>query len=126
VFSAKVMVAERATRETDLGQFGLLRDQIWWMTREWLRADPFAMLPPDELLIEELLCPTYVIEAGRIHIMPKKIMKENIKRSPDRAESLILTFAEDVAEKLNEREQRNRVVRPRSDSTKAKLRVLKV
>jgi hypothetical protein len=51
------------------------------------------MLPPDELLIEELCTPTYEIQNGKIRIMKKQTMRELLKRSPDRADALCLTFA---------------------------------
>jgi len=50
------------------------------------------MLPSDELLLEELLCPTYAVENGKIRVMQKKVMRELLKRSPDRVDSLCLTF----------------------------------
>lgn len=95
-----VKVAERPTVACELGKFAQLRDQLWWACREWLRTDTGAMLPPDEALIQELLTPTYEITNGRIKIMPKNrtegkvCMKELLKRSPDRAEALIMTFGE--------------------------------
>ncbi len=76
----------------DLGEFSLLRDQLWWLCREWLRTDPGAMLPPDEQLAEELACPTYEIYNGKIRVMKKQTMRELLKRSPDRADALCLTF----------------------------------
>lgn len=88
-----VKVAEKPTERTEIGDFALLRDQLWWKTREWLRADPGAMLPPDEMLIEELLTPTYEVINGKVRVMDKKSMKELLKRSPDRADALCLTFA---------------------------------
>ena len=54
-----------------MGDFYILRDQLWWQVREWLRTDPGAMLPPDEMLIEELTIPTYQIVSGKIRIMKK-------------------------------------------------------
>ena len=89
-----VKVASRPTQTTELGDFALLRDQLWWSCREWLRTDE-AMLPPDELLIEELQIPTYDTNAkdGKIRSMDKATMKELLKRSPDRADALCLTFA---------------------------------
>jgi hypothetical protein len=89
-----VKVAEKPTEKTDLGEFKILRDQLWWSCREWLRTDPGAMLPDDELLIEELTCPTYEVQGGKIRIMKKETMRELLKRSPDRADALCLTFAE--------------------------------
>jgi hypothetical protein len=88
-----VMVASKPTIKTEMGEFTQMRDQLWWSCREWLRTDPYAALPPDELLIEELGVPTYEIVNGKIKIMPKDEMKEYIQRSPDRADALCMTFA---------------------------------
>jgi hypothetical protein len=89
-----VMVASSPTYTTELGSFDLLRDQLWWSVREWLRTDSGAMLPPDEELIEELACPMYAIHRGEIRVTKKDTMKEMLGRSPDKADSLCLTFAE--------------------------------
>jgi hypothetical protein len=97
--AVSVKVANSPTLSCDFGDFAQLRDQLWWMCREWLRTDPGAMLPPDEELVQELLTPTYEVTKGKVKIMPKSrtegkvCMKDLLKRSPDRAESLILTFA---------------------------------
>ena len=88
-----VKVASSPTEKTEIGEFQILRDQLWWMCREWLRTDIGAMLPPDELLIEELQTPTYEVDGGKIRVMRKKVMRELLKRSPDRADALCLTFA---------------------------------
>jgi hypothetical protein len=88
-----VKVASSPTQKTELGEFQILRDQIWWACREWLRTDLGAMLPPDEELIEELTCPTYEVVNGKVRIMKKDLMRELLKRSPDRADALCLTFA---------------------------------
>ncbi len=88
-----IKVASSPTRESDMGEFAILRDQLWWALREWLRTDPEAMLPPDERLAEELSIPTYSTEDGKVRVMKKKMMKELLKRSPDRADALCLTFA---------------------------------
>jgi len=71
-----VKVASTPTRTTELGEFQILRDQLWWECREWLKTDPGAMLPPDEMLIEELLTPTYDVQNGRVRIMKKATMRE--------------------------------------------------
>jgi hypothetical protein len=92
-YAYPVKVASSPTRTTELGEFQIMRDQLWWECREWLRTDPGAMLPPDEMLIEELLTPTYDVQNGRIRIMKKATMRELLKRSPDRADGLCLTFA---------------------------------
>ncbi|MFC1895986.1 hypothetical protein ACFL0Q_04935, partial [Thermodesulfobacteriota bacterium] len=69
-----------------------LRDELWWACREWLRTDPGAMLPPDELLLEELRIPTYEVRNGKVTVMRKDTMRDLLKRSPDRADALCLTF----------------------------------
>jgi hypothetical protein len=88
-----VMVANRPTEESELGQFAQMRDQLWWACREWLRTDPYAAIPPDEQLIEELTTPTYEIKNGKIKIMSRDDIKSLIQRSPDRASALCMTFA---------------------------------
>ena len=90
--AVSVKVASAPTQKTELGEFYILRDQLWWACREWLRTDSGAMLPPDELLIEELQIPTYEIINGKIRVMQKSVMRELLKRSPDRADALCLTF----------------------------------
>jgi hypothetical protein len=93
VVAVGVKTSERATIKTEAGEFNRLRDQLWWAVRDWLRTDPGAMLPPDEQLIEELSIVTYEVHDGKIRIMAKDQMKELLGRSPDRADSLCLTFA---------------------------------
>lgn len=87
-----VKVAESPVSSCDLGEFKILRDELWWRCREWLRTDPGAMLPPDERLLEELHTPTYEVDGGKIRVMQKKVMRELLGRSPDRADALCLTF----------------------------------
>jgi hypothetical protein len=94
-----VKVASSPTFEVDEGEFTQLRDQLWWLTRLWLRHDPTAMLPPDDELIDELTTPTYDKGSkGKIKVMEKDEMKEKLGRSPDKAESLILTFFNETVE----------------------------
>lgn len=92
VYGVKVSRSPNVTIQE--GEFGLMRDQLWWAMREWLRVDTSAMLPPDEDLIEELTAPTYGYDKkGKIKVMDKETMREVLKHSPDRAEALMLTFA---------------------------------
>lgn len=84
---------ERPTESCDMGDFRKLRDQLFWAVREWLKNDPFSMIPPEKELIEEMLVTTYTVESGKIVVMSKKAMKELLKRSPDKFDSLALTFA---------------------------------
>jgi hypothetical protein len=77
---------------SELGEFFQIRDQMWWACREWLREEE-AMLPPEPMLLEELMTPTYRIDdRGKIHMMDKDTMREKLKRSPNYADALVLTF----------------------------------
>lgn len=82
----------------EMGTFRYMRDLAWWACREWLRTDPGAMLPPDEMLLDELITPTYVVTQFRIAVMDADTMREKLGRSADRASALILTFCPDPDE----------------------------
>jgi len=86
--------------ERELGEFGIVRDQLWWKCREWLRTDTGSMLPPDDELLEELHTATYEIKGKKIKIMDKDTFKELLKRSPNKADALCLTFATIQAQAL--------------------------
>jgi hypothetical protein len=95
VRAVSVKASSKPTRfiTTELGEFKMLRDQLWWAVREWLRTDQGAMLPPDELLVEELRAAQYEKGLdGKIKITNKKDFRQALKRSPDRADALCLTF----------------------------------
>lgn len=96
--SYSVKMNSKPAFEVEEGEFTHMRDQLWWMTREWLRFDRSAMLPPDDKLIEELVTPTYATISGKIKVMKKEDMKQLLGRSPDRAESLTLTFFNEYIE----------------------------
>ena len=93
VAAVGVKSSEKATVKTELGEFSRMRDQLWWSVREWLRVDPGAMLPPDELLLEELTVMNYEVKDGKIKVMGKDNIRELLGRSCDRADSLCLTFS---------------------------------
>jgi len=88
-----VKISERPTMKIEAGKFRQLRDELLWRVREWLRSDVGAMLPPDELLLEELLKPTYRTPRGYIEITKKDSLREQLRRSPDRLDALALSFA---------------------------------
>jgi len=87
-----IKVSEKSKLESEEGRCRLIRDQLWWSGREWLRTSATAMLPPDDYLIEELSTPTYEIKNGKIMVMDKDTMKETLGRSPDKADAFNLTF----------------------------------
>jgi hypothetical protein len=88
-----VKVAHSPTVEISEGKFGVLRDQLWWLCREWLRKDPGAMLPPDDMLADELCGPKYHVRNGLIKVTDKQTLRTLLHRSPDRGDALCLTFA---------------------------------
>jgi hypothetical protein len=51
------------------------------------------MLPPEPMLLEELMTPTYRInDRGRIQVSPKDDLRAKLKRSSNFADALVLTF----------------------------------
>lgn len=94
-FAFKTQQRPDTGQTTEQGEFALLRDQLAWAVREWLRTDPGAMLPPDDELGEELLCATYETRKTdrKIKVIGKHKMKDLLKRSPGKFDSLCLTFA---------------------------------
>ena len=93
----KIKVAERNEKICEFGEFGLVRDEIMWAVREWLRTDTGAMLPPDDDLIEELMCPTWKTVGKYVKVLSKDGkdgMRALLKRSPDKFDALALTFAQ--------------------------------
>ncbi|MFH2074328.1 MAG: hypothetical protein ABIJ57_03130 [Pseudomonadota bacterium] len=89
-----IKAQERPTVATEMGEFKIIRDQLWWAVREWLRVDSGSMLPPDDELLEELHTVTYDVVNGKIQVMDQDTIKELLKRSPNSADALRQTFAE--------------------------------
>lgn len=99
-----VNVSEAAAGEGFLNQ----RAELWWGIREWLGAKQ-CRLPgktpgvdedrdPVELLCSELVIPKYTFSSsGKIKLEAKEEMKKRMGRSPDVADALALTFAENLA-----------------------------
>lgn len=81
--------------KTEFGEFYMLRDQLWWALREWLRTNEAACLPPDGFLLDELRAIEYYFtERGRrLRTTGKDELRKKLKRSTDRSDSLCLTFA---------------------------------
>lgn len=93
----RVMAGAKPSSDAgELGSFELLRDELWWLVREWLRLDPGAMLPPDIELCEELTIVTFTYhkKSGKIQVMAQDVIKEHLGRSPNKADALRHTFYE--------------------------------
>lgn len=95
----RIMVAEKPTikmqHDKEIGDFYQLRDQLWWVAAQWIEKDTGAMLPPGDLLLEELCTPTYWKgdRDGKMRVTGRKEMVQLLGRSPDRASSIVLLFA---------------------------------
>jgi len=93
VVATTIKVAASAIISTDIGDFKILRDELLWRVREWLRTDPGAMLPPCEELDEELKALTYNTDSGYIEVIKTSEIKKILARSPDHLMALAMTFA---------------------------------
>ena len=77
-------------------QFINMRAYTYWAVRDWLNPQfhSVAMIPPDSVLIQELNEMRYEYRSdGKIAIEPKDDIKKRLGRSPDRADSVAMTFA---------------------------------
>lgn len=70
-----------------------LRDELWWSMREWFEQLSCA-IPDDPELMAELTSVKYeMTSAGKVKVEAKDDMKARGLRSPDLADSLMITFA---------------------------------
>lgn len=68
------------------------RAEMWKLARDWLKEG--GAIPPDQVLADELAAPETVSRLdGKIQIESKKDMKARGLPSPNRADSLVLSFA---------------------------------
>lgn len=66
------------------------RAEVWFNMAEWIKRG--GKIPNDPELKAELCAPTYTIKDGKLLLEPKDAVKERLGRSPDKADSLSLTF----------------------------------
>jgi phage terminase large subunit len=72
-----------------------LRDELWWTAREWFE-ERGGSLPDDDELVAELTTPKYeILGSGKVRVESKDDVKRRLleKKSPDKADAFILTFA---------------------------------
>lgn len=85
-----VSVSESASLKD---RFNKLRDELFWTAREWFEARDCHM-PSDDTLISELSGIRYkYLSTGKLKVESKDEMKKRGQRSPDVADSFVLTFA---------------------------------
>jgi hypothetical protein len=77
-------------------EFVNLRDYCYWALRDWLNPEnkTEAALPPDDELMQELTETRWkFLSNGKIKLEDKAEIRKRIKRSPDKGDSVALTFA---------------------------------
>lgn len=85
-----VNVAESASADT---RYARLRDELWFLGRDWLEQRD-CKLADDDPLIGELTTPKYsILSNGKIKVESKDEMKKRGVASPNRADAWLLTFA---------------------------------
>ena len=78
-------------------KFTRLRDELFWLAREWFEGRD-VKIPQDDALIQEITGIRYkYLSTGKLKIESKDEMKRRGQRSPDVADSFVLTFADQGA-----------------------------
>jgi len=67
------------------------RAEMWFKMAEWIKRG--SVLPNDPELVRELTAPTYTFKNGKFILEDKRQIKARLGFSPDKADSLALTFA---------------------------------
>lgn len=95
-------------------RFMRLRDEMWFMGRDWLQSG-IAILPRDDALIAELISPHYtILSTGKVQVESKQDLKDRGVNSPDLADAFLLTLLggehrrEDMARKRDRYDGRRR------------------
>ncbi len=70
------------------------RSEMYFELAKWVKEG--GQLPEDRELKEELCATTFVYQGDKFRIVEKEIIKDQIGRSPDKADALALTFASPV------------------------------
>lgn len=96
--SAKTPVRDRSRK------FGFVnvRSAAYWNLRELLDPayEPTICLPPDDLMISDLTAPTWAITSGsppKYQVEKKEDVVARLGRSPDRGDSVVMSFWADKA-----------------------------
>jgi len=84
----------------DGSRYRNLRTELWFAMRDWFgKFDCY--IPRDEKLLQELAAQKYKVldSSGKVIALPKDEMRKFIhpRRSPDRADALMLTFSQTAA-----------------------------
>ena len=81
-------------RSTD-GHYYNKRTEMWFKLRDWIKQG--GILPDDPVLLEELATPTYDVNENNLKILEsKQKIKDRTGKSPDKGDSVALTFAVEI------------------------------
>ena len=86
-------------------RFHRLRDELWWLGREWFETRNVS-IPDDDDLLKELTTPRYDTKgSGKIRVESKQEFAKRIEASsPDKADAFLLTFASGGLDIVEDRE----------------------
>ena len=85
-----INVAEAAAASD---QYARLRDELWFLGREWFEARDCRMERDDELIAELSTVPFHMLSSGKKQVASKDELKRAGLPSPNRADAFLLTFA---------------------------------
>ena len=71
------------------------RAEMWMRMADWVKRG--GALPRIESLVRELTTPTYTLKHGQFQVEEKEQIKKRLGFSPDMADALALTFANEIA-----------------------------
>lgn len=74
------------------GDFGRLRDELYFNVRQWLESREAALIPDDAFALELQSIRYGFTSTGKLKIEDKDMMRKRMKASPDIADALALTF----------------------------------
>lgn len=70
-----------------------VRAAAWWKMRELLEPPSDVMLPPDDMMMGDLIAPSYTYtSSGQLQVESKIKIKSRLNRSPDVGDAVVLSF----------------------------------
>jgi hypothetical protein len=106
----KIVAVNFGQSPMDSSKYSNKRAEMWGLMREWFDAPP-VVIPDDDELHADLTQVRYKYDSnGRLQLEKKEDMKKRGLRSPDKGDSLAITFAEPAASHAAE----TRSYRPRA------------
>ncbi len=82
-------------RKSAFANYANKRAEMWGKMSDWIKKG--GIIPDDESFVRELSMPQYdVDEKGVLSLESKKQIRQRLGKSPDKADALALTFADEV------------------------------